>query len=144
MDSAAPHAPVTGEYPFSLPASSPALRQARIKGRTALTILGWPGSVPDAIHVLNVLVENALQHGVGPAEPAPLAVFLRITVARELIIEVSDPNPAFRHFAQAVDGELGRGLGQAKQLGATITWFLRPGQPGKTVRALLTPGPVAP
>ncbi|MFB7418212.1 hypothetical protein ACFC1L_26700 [Streptomyces sp. NPDC056210] len=42
---------------------------ARIKGRTGLTMLGWPGSQLDAVEVLAVLVINALEHGITPGPP---------------------------------------------------------------------------
>ncbi|MFI6730980.1 ATP-binding protein [Streptomyces atratus] len=132
---------VSGEARLLLPADPSALKVARINGRTILTTLSWHGNQHAAIDVLYVLVNNALKHALSPGEFAQdLDVWLRITEAHDLIIDVTDPDPAFPDFDQAVAGELGHGLWGAKHLGAAITWF--PADAGKTVRATMRPGRV--
>ncbi|MFJ7489647.1 ATP-binding protein [Streptomyces sp. NPDC097727] len=105
-------------------------------------MLGWPGSQHAAIDVLYVLVNNAMKHAFTPGAVAQGPdVWLRITRAGELHIDVTDPDPAFPDFSRAVAGELGRGLWGAKRLGAAITWF--PADGGKTVRATMRAGRVS-
>ncbi|MFV5995388.1 ATP-binding protein [Streptomyces sp. NPDC056231] len=97
------------------------------------------GEQHTAIAVLYVLVNNAMKHALTPGAAAQGPdVWLRIAVAGELLIDVTDPDPAFPDFDRAVAGELGRGLWGAKRLGAAITWF--PADGGKTVRATMRPG----
>lgn len=142
MEPAAVTAPVIRERPLPLPADRSAVYIARVKGRTLLTVMGWPGSQHAAVDVLYVLVNNAVQHGLTTGETGQsLDAWLRITEAHELLIDVTDPKPTFPDFDRAVGGELGWGLWGAKQLGATITWF-RDDSQGKTVRAVMQPGQV--
>ncbi|MFE9454047.1 ATP-binding protein [Streptomyces sp. NPDC006739] len=143
MRPAALTAPVLRELPLALPADTSAVNVARIKGRTLLTMLNWPGSVHAAIDVLHCLVDNAVHHGLTPGKQGQaLSVLFRVTQAHELLIDVSDPNPSFPHFDSAVNGELGRGLWDASRTGAHLTWFISPDFDGKTVRATLHPGRV--
>ncbi|MGC4950936.1 ATP-binding protein [Streptomyces sp. DT224] len=136
--------PVLRETRFALPADYSALAVARIDGRTRLTVLGWPGSQHDAVNVLYVLVRNALEHGVTP-DTQTFEVRLTVADGDELLVEVDDPNPKFPEFDRAIGGELGRGLWEAQRCGATITYFPADREGGgKTVRATLRPGPVAP
>ncbi|MFD7975279.1 ATP-binding protein [Streptomyces sp. NPDC059071] len=137
-------APVRHETALRLPADPSALTLAGIQGRTHLTLLNWSGNQHAAVSVLHVLVHNALQHGITPGPGQAIAVWLRVTQARELLIDVEDPNPEFPDFDKAVAGELGRGLWGARRLGAAITWM--PNAPGDTVgkivRAVMQPGEV--
>ncbi|MBA2949584.1 ATP-binding protein [Streptomyces himalayensis] len=59
-----------------------------------------------------------------------------------LVIEVSDPVPAFSRFDEVIkagpEDERGRGLHLIRQFGGEVTWFLRESG-GKTVRAVLQP-----
>ncbi|MFF2331798.1 MULTISPECIES: ATP-binding protein [unclassified Streptomyces] len=138
MQPAAAPAPVSRETCLLLPADLSALTLARIDGRTLLSLLCWHGSQHAAVDVLYVLVNNALEHAFTPGEAAQgLDVWLRVSWAGELLIDVTDP--AFPDFDRAAAGELGRGLWGAKQLGASITYFPATGQ-GKTVRATMRPG----
>ncbi|MFD8609633.1 hypothetical protein [Streptomyces sp. NPDC059631] len=137
---------ITQTYPLELPLGR-AERAARVKGRTALTILNWPGSVPDAVLVLTALVRNALQHGLGgPCAPAgALRAQLATTSAKRLLIDVADGNPAFPGFSAVRAGTAGgvmAGLirwGTIEDLICTVHDEPR----GKTVRAVLDAGAVA-
>ncbi|MFE7330319.1 ATP-binding protein [Streptomyces sp. NPDC057565] len=140
MEPAAAPPLVSREKRLLLPPDPSALKIARIQGRTLLTMLSWPGSQHAAIDVLYILVNNAMKHALTPGEAAQGPdVWLRITAAGELLIDVTDPDPAFPDFDRAVAGELGRGLWGAKRLGASVTYFSANGQ-GKTVRATMRPG----
>jgi hypothetical protein len=132
---------VSSETRLVLPADPSALRVARINGRTLLMWLGWRGDQHAAIDVLYVLVNNAFKHAFLPGETREGPdVWLRVTEADDLVIDVMDLVPEFADFDQAVAGELGRGLWGAKRLGAVITWF--PVAGGKTVRATMRAGRV--
>ncbi|WP_217163522.1 anti-sigma regulatory factor [Streptomyces sp. AC512_CC834] len=143
MKPAATTAPVLRELPLDLPADPSAVNAARVKSRTLLTMLGWPGNQHAAIDVIHCLVDNAVRHGLTPVEGVKrLDAGLGVTEAHELLIDVTDPNPSFPEFGKAIAGELGRGLWNATQHGAEITWFLNAKLGGKTVRAVMRPGPV--
>ncbi|MEU8531092.1 ATP-binding protein [Streptomyces sp. NPDC048629] len=146
MEPAALTAPVLRTMPLELPATSGASMSARISARELLTRVQWPGNVHAAVGVLNALVENAVEHGLtAGATGQRLGACLRVTEAQDLLIEVTDPNPTFPNFDQAVAGEEeGRGLWRAKQHGAQLVWFVDSDAASKTVRATLRPGRVAP
>jgi metal-dependent amidase/aminoacylase/carboxypeptidase family protein len=105
----------------------------------------WRGNIELAVAVANELTKNAVAYAMpGPLRDGP-AIALRLTVtdADELLIDVSDPLPEFPNFAAAVAGHTtGHGLWQAARLGATLIWFSNADTEGKTVRAMMTPGPV--
>ncbi|AKZ53311.1 putative kinase [Streptomyces ambofaciens ATCC 23877] len=134
-------APVVRTVTLKLPADTGAMPMARIRGRTLLTVLDWPGNVHAATDVLGHLVDNAVQHGHTPETTGRLReirVWLRVTEAHELIIDVADPHPGFEHFTDAVNGCTGRSLWNVRQQGAHLSWFLTPQCGGKTVRATMT------
>ncbi|MBC9718440.1 sensor histidine kinase [Streptomyces sp. TRM66268-LWL] len=135
----APLAPNIMWCELSLRADPVAVQAARIEGYTRVTLLGWSGNVRRAVDVLGILVSNALAHGITPGESEQIHVKLTRTEAQHLLLEVTDDNPSFPDFAQAVQGELGRGLWRARQLGAVVTWFLLQDASGKVVRAELRP-----
>lgn len=140
MDPVAGTAPVLREMPLELPPDPSAVTIARISGRTKLTMLDWPGNVHAAIDVLSCLVDNAVAYGLTAGRAGQgLSARLGITEARELIIDVTDPNPKFPNFTEAVDGTTGRGLWNARQHGARLSWFIASDFDGKTVRATLEP-----
>jgi hypothetical protein len=87
-------------------------------------------------------VHNAVDYGETYEHGEQIELRLSITVEGQLHIDVTDANPRFPGFEEALRGEHARGLGHVQELGARLTWFLRPDQFGKTVRATLTPGPV--
>ncbi|MGW6479506.1 ATP-binding protein [Streptomyces sp. NPDC055059] len=143
MQPAAATTPVLREMPLTLAADASAVSMARIKGRSWLTMLNWPGSVHAATDVLHHLVDNAMRHGFRNRTDLPgLDLCFRVTESHELLIDVMDPNPTFRDFDLAVGGELGRGLWAAQQAGARLTWFVGPDWNGKTVRATMQPSRV--
>ncbi|MFD5659862.1 ATP-binding protein [Streptomyces hirsutus] len=143
MDPAVVTAPVLREMPLQLPADSSAVTFARISARNMLTMLNWPGNVHAAIDVLHCLVDNAVQYGLTPGKAdQSLGARLSITEAHELLIDVTDPNPKFPNFLDAVDGLEGRGLWNARQLGARLSMSVTSDFEGKTVRATLNPGRV--
>ncbi|MFE9976197.1 ATP-binding protein [Streptomyces hirsutus] len=140
MEPAAVTAPVLRKIPMDLPADPSAAGIARIKARTLLTVLGWPGNLHAAIDVIHCLVDNAVQYGLTPGKASQnLGVCLSVTEAHELLVDVTDPNPAFPDFDKAVAGELGRGLWDVTQQGAVLSWFVNAEFDGKTVRAAMRP-----
>ncbi|MFE1206302.1 ATP-binding protein [Streptomyces sp. NPDC058762] len=142
MEPAAATAPVLRETLLKLPPDSSAVKIARVSGRTRLTMLDWPGNGHAAIAVLGALVDNAVTYGLTGAPGQGLSARLGVTEARELVIDVTDPNPKFPNFTEAVDGTIGRGLWNARQHGAQLSWFVASDFEGKTVRATFQPGPV--
>ncbi|MFE0773356.1 ATP-binding protein [Streptomyces sp. NPDC058861] len=136
-------APVRHESMLQVPGGPDGLGLADLRGRDALALLDWPGDRHAALEVLRVLAGNAVQHGITEQGPGPeLTIWLRVTAACELIIDVRDPSPKFPRFQQAVVGELGRGLWGARRLGAVVTWSPELEAGGKTVRAVMQPGEV--
>ncbi|MEU9355023.1 ATP-binding protein [Streptomyces griseoloalbus] len=143
MEPAAVTAPVLREMPLDLPPDSSAVTIARVSGRTKLTMLDWHGNGHAAIAVLGTLVDNAVAYGLTPGKTRQsLSARLGVTEAQQLIIDVTDPNPLFPNFAEAVDGTIGRGLWNARQHGARLSWFVASDFEGKTVRATFQPGRV--
>ncbi|MFE8940951.1 ATP-binding protein [Streptomyces sp. NPDC007872] len=136
-------APVRHESMLQVPGDLDGLHLAGIQGRTALALLDWPGDQHAALEALRILASNAVQHGITEQRPGRgLTIWLRVTAAHELIIDVQDPNPTFPRFQRAVVGEVGRGLWGARRLGAVVTWSPDLEKGGKTVRAVLQPGEV--
>jgi len=136
---------VTYEWSRELEAVPTASRLARLHTRTQLTMHHWQGNIEVAVAVASELTANAVVHAnPGPCHHGPaIALRLTVTEADELLIDVSDPLPEFPAFAAAVAGHTtGHGLWQAARLGAGLAWFIHAGTDGKTVRALMTPGPV--
>ncbi|MEU6070560.1 hypothetical protein ABZ864_40510 [Streptomyces sp. NPDC047082] len=132
-------------YPVELPVGR-AMWSARVKGRTALTMMSWPGSVPDAVLVFTVLVGNALQHGLCDACGSPTVLHGRLstTDAKQLLIDVEDPNPSFPYFSNVRAGAGGgvlAGLLQRHVITDLIYAVHAEGR-GKTVRAVLDAGAV--
>ncbi|MEV7676432.1 ATP-binding protein [Streptomyces sp. NPDC088752] len=137
-------APVRNETMIRVPADTSGLHLAGIHGRTAFAILDWPGDRQAAFDVLHSLASNALRHGITQGWPSPdLRIWVRVTKAHELIIDVKDPNPDFPKFETNVVGELGRGLWVVRRFGAKVSWAPDITEGGKTVRAVMQPGQVA-
>lgn len=126
-----------------LPGSIRAVRAGRLWIRAVLPALGWAGSVFKAAEVVTPLLDNGVHHGL-PDHARTQTLTLRVAVndAGELVLDVSDLNPSFPDFDAAVRGEKGRGLWQVAHLGARVTRFIPQEGTGKTVRAILAPGPV--
>ncbi|WP_229871215.1 ATP-binding protein [Streptomyces phaeofaciens] len=133
-----PSTPVVDRISMDLPADTSAPRMARIRTRSALTLLGWEGPTPAAVSVISTLVDNAIQHGQIPSATEKLDVVLSITADQSLLIDVVDANPSFPRFGEAVVGERGSGLWTAAQQGAVITYSVCQDFSGKTVRAALS------
>jgi hypothetical protein len=128
-----------------LPGDQTAVFGARIWIRIAVTALGWNGNVMRATEAVARLVDNGVRHGMPaevPRKERLVSLAVALTDAGELVIDVSDLEPAFPDFEAARRGEKGRGLWQVRHLGAQVTQFLARGGTGKTVRAVLAPGPV--
>ena len=127
-----------------LPGDQTAVFGARIWIRIAVTALGWKGNVMRATEAVARLVDNGVRHGMPaevPRKERLVSLEVALTDAGELVIDVSDLEPAFPDFEAARRGEKGRGLWQVSHLGAQVTQLPRRGT-GKTVRTVLAPGPV--
>ncbi|MFD6417568.1 ATP-binding protein [Streptomyces sp. NPDC060194] len=115
---------------------------ARLYVRRRLTLWRWEGDIEDAVLVASELLANAVRYGRLPAR----TVLLRLALDDDaLLIDVSDPVPAFPNFVAtppAPHADAGRGLAIVRTLATDLTWFLRD-PTGKTVRATLRPGGVA-
>ncbi|MER6616294.1 hypothetical protein [Streptomyces xantholiticus] len=137
-------AAVTYEWSRAFEAQPNSPQLARLHTRTRVTMAHWRGNHEAAAVVAGVLTANAVIH----ATPGPLGdrlsigLRLAITETGELLIDVSDPLPAFPDFAAAADGSRGRGLGQVARLGCRLSWFLTADSDRKVVRASMSPGPV--
>ncbi|MET7607073.1 ATP-binding protein [Streptomyces avermitilis] len=144
MQRPAASVPVLRDYPaIQLPGNPSAVTRARTIARSGITVLGWQGDVHAATEVVARLVGNGVAHGVVPHFPGKgVTIQLRINETRQLVIDVSDPNPKFPDFEAALQGEQGQGLWEVQRRHAEITWFIPPNGTGKTVRATMTPGPV--
>ncbi|MFI8194782.1 hypothetical protein ACIF8T_39840 [Streptomyces sp. NPDC085946] len=112
--------------------------------RRVVTVLGWNGDVLRAVEVAARLVDNGVRHGTPDGlalSERQLSLSAALEAAGALVIDVADLNPAFADFEAAVRGEKGRGLWQVAHLGAQVVRFLPHEGTGKTVRAVLAPGP---
>ncbi|MGV9812732.1 ATP-binding protein [Streptomyces cellulosae] len=145
MEPVASPVPTLRRYPaISLPGDASAASRVRTIARTGITVMGWKGSVHAGTEVVGLLAQNAVQHAVTDSSSQRVTVNLQLSESEQLIIDVHDPAPRFPGFQDAVGGEQGRGLWEAQQHGAAITWFLDPEAGGKVVRATMTPGVVEP
>lgn len=137
-------AAVTYEWSRTFAAKPSAPQLARLHTRTRVTMAHWRGNHEAAAVVAGVLTANAVIH----ANPGRLgdrqSIGLRLVLTEtgELLIDVSDPLPAFPDFAAAADGSRGRGLWHVSRLGCRLTWFLTADSDRKVVRAGMSPGPV--
>ncbi|WP_419995086.1 ATP-binding protein [Streptomyces boninensis] len=118
------------------------VRLTRIQARGVLTLWTWPGDVDDAVLIVSELVTNAIRH----AQVASELMRLRLAALEDaaLLIDVSDPSPAFGATAGTLspppppaEAENQRGLRLVERLGAKLIHFLRAEEGGKTVRARL-------
>ncbi|WP_329553719.1 hypothetical protein [Streptomyces sp. NBC_00696] len=128
-----------------LPGDQTAVFGARIWIRIAVTALGWNGNVLRATEAVARLVDNGVRHGMPakvPRKERLVSLEVALTDAGGLVIDVSDLESAFPDFEAARRGEKGRGLWQVSHLGAQVTQLLPRTGTGKTVRAVLAPGPV--
>ncbi|MCX5196144.1 ATP-binding protein [Streptomyces sp. NBC_00249] len=129
--------PVACEWSMSYTMVKGSVGLTRIHARRLLTACNWTGDVQDAVVIVSELVTNAIRH----AHKRGHVLGLRISVLEDhtLVIDVSDPVPAFPRTGGPAPGdqdEGGRGLLVTRALGAEVTWFLRR-HVGKTVRATL-------
>ncbi|MCZ4603491.1 ATP-binding protein [Streptomyces sp. Lzd4kr] len=145
LDPAETGAPIVRSFATQLPADPRALHMSRTWTRRVVTILGWHGDILRAVEAVSRLVDNGLKHGIPdgvPLSEQKLTLAAAIDEAGALVIDVSDLNAAFPDFQAAVLGEKGRGLWQVAFLGARVTRFVPHEGTGKTVRAVLAPGPM--
>ncbi|MBK3639479.1 hypothetical protein JHN46_02160 [Streptomyces sp. MBT33] len=138
--------PITTSFQTELPGKQSAVKMSRWWIRGCLPALRWEGPVLEAVGVVSRLVDNGFRHGLPPGAVNESRLVLRaaVTEAGDLVIDVTDPTPAFPDFAAAREGEMGLGLRRVAALGARLTWFLHSDGSGKTVRAVLAPGPISP
>jgi hypothetical protein len=132
-----PHRPQ--RFARSWPLQPATIRLAAIHARTWLAIWRWLGDQDNALRILRELVENAVKHPQGPPPDAQVELVLRITEDDELLMDVSDPDPTFPRFEDAVLASASTGLGLVQQLAEDITWGTPDIARGKTVRARLLP-----
>ncbi len=138
-------APAARSFTTQLPGDPRALYLSRVWVRRIVTVLCWRGDVLRAVEAVTRLVDNGVRHGIPSSVPPPeqqLTLSIATDDTGSLIIDVADLNPAFPDFEAAVSGERGCGLWQVASLGARVTRFLPHEGRGKTVRAVLAPGPV--
>ncbi|MGW0998690.1 ATP-binding protein [Streptomyces sp. NPDC002523] len=129
-----------------LPGIPRAVLTARFWTRTTVAAMGWNGDMLRAVEVVSRLVDNGVRHGLPthvPANDCRLSLTVSLTDADAMVFDVTDLMPAFPDSEAAIRGESGRGLWRVARLGARVTWFLPREGEGKTVRAVLGPGPVA-
>ncbi|MDW4909847.1 hypothetical protein RB628_32080 [Streptomyces sp. ADMS] len=117
------------------------MRQLRGVARSRLALRQWSGDIDSAVEVFARLAYNAVVH----AQPvngatAQMHVHLTFTEKGGLLIDVEDPSPGFPGAQAALRGEKGRGLRDARRLGADLTWFLAADGRSKTIRATLPSG----
>ncbi|MEU0942312.1 ATP-binding protein [Streptomyces canus] len=100
---------------------------------------GWPGDQDEALLVVHETVGNGVKH---PQQvPADGTVALALSIAEDgiLVVEVTDPDPRFPHFNEAIIAAPVTGLGRVRALGGEITWGTPDVEHGKTVRVRLPP-----
>ncbi|MET9105651.1 hypothetical protein [Streptomyces zhihengii] len=115
-------------------------QKARAEAHARLTAMRWPGPVEHATAVVGILADNANRHGRGGQRRFGVGLHVG---AGELTVDVTDGKSAFDAFDQVI-GHFGGSLWRARIMhGARLTWHLNHENPGKTVRAMLQPGPVA-
>ncbi|MFF3750506.1 ATP-binding protein [Streptomyces sp. NPDC002018] len=114
------------------------VRLIRMHLRRQLTVMGWHGDLEDAVVIASELASNAVKHAWIAGEL--LTVRAAVLDDSTLQIDVADPAGVFPGFGEMTyppaDVEGGRGLLLARNLGASLSWFLRESG-GKTVRAHL-------
>jgi hypothetical protein len=142
-----PAAPSAGPAPVwsqSFALAPVSVRRLLGAARSRLALRQWPGDIDSAVEVLARLAINAVVHA-QPANgtAAQMHVHLAFADGGGLIIDVEDPSPGFPDALAALRGEKGRGLREARQLGARLEWFLAADGRRKTVRATLPPGQVS-
>ncbi|MFJ8556988.1 ATP-binding protein [Streptomyces microflavus] len=134
-------APVEQEWSLGYSMVRGSVPLARIHTRRMLTLWQWDGDIEDAVLILSELAANAVRYARKP--DALVGVRLALLEDRMLLIDVSDPMPAFPGFGSIVAPTpaqvSGRGICLARALGARVGWFLSAGGSGKTVRAELLP-----
>ncbi|KPI02990.1 hypothetical protein OK074_5140 [Actinobacteria bacterium OK074] len=95
--------------------------------------MDWAGQQADAVLVVAELVENVVDH-VGPYGDGEVRLALTITDEEVLLIDVTDPDPEFDGFHEAVSVQKATGLGLVRELGADISWSAPEDVEEKTVR----------
>ncbi|MEU1280441.1 ATP-binding protein [Streptomyces sp. NPDC005805] len=93
-------APVAQEWSLGYSMVKGSVPLARIHARRMLTLWQWAGDVEDVVLILSELIANAVRHA---GEPGILAgVRLAMLEDGTLLIDVSDPMPAFPGFGSIV------------------------------------------
>ncbi|MFC9502685.1 ATP-binding protein [Streptomyces sp. NPDC057002] len=111
-----------------------AVRLARIHARTWLTTWRWAGDLDEALIVVVVLMDNAVKYAAAANAQGCVELALVLDEDENLVICVSDPNPKFEGFTEAVAAEKRSGLGLVRALGGEITWGTPDVDSGKTVQ----------
>ncbi|MET8983420.1 hypothetical protein ABZX85_48465 [Streptomyces sp. NPDC004539] len=137
--------PVVESLQAELPGDLAAVGTSREWTRGVCSSLGWNGSDVRAGEVAAHLASNAVRHGLPGTVPPQRHLLLRaaVTETGELVLDVTDHNPAFPHFDQESRAGSGRGMRRLARLDVRLTWFPRADGIGKTVRAVLPGGEAA-
>ncbi|MEU6349628.1 ATP-binding protein [Streptomyces sp. NPDC047072] len=123
------------------PVHPTAVRLARVHARTWLTMSGWPGDRDEALQVVHEIVDNAVLHPVDVLDDGMVELALSLSEDGDLVIEVTDPDPRFPGFTDAVNAGPDTGLGRVRALGGEIAWGTPDAEHGKSVRVRLRPSP---
>ncbi|MFF3378137.1 hypothetical protein ACFYXF_34940 [Streptomyces sp. NPDC002680] len=84
-------------------------------------------------------MKNAVEH-VGPQHPAgDIVLDLTVTEDETLLIAVTDQNPEFPGFIEAVSAQKSTGLPRVRELGGATTWRPSPDGDKKIVQVRLRP-----
>ncbi|MFJ5220152.1 hypothetical protein ACIP98_36370 [Streptomyces sp. NPDC088354] len=129
------------QWRWSFEANGSAGGNARVHTRTQLTMGHWPGDIEHAAQIAARMMDNADRHSQPPPR-ARLGLRLAVLDTGELLIEVSDPMPAFPNFATAITwepaiGEPPRGLWTVRKLGGRLSYAIADDGCAKTVQALV-------
>lgn len=135
------HADPLWQWRATFEANGSASGNARVHTRTQLTMGKWPGDIEHAARIAAQVMGNAERHS-SPPPRARMGFRLAVIATGELLIEVTDPLPAFPGFTQAVTwepsaGERHRGLWLVRQFGGRLSYAVAEDGLSKTVQVLM-------
>ncbi|MFC8705829.1 hypothetical protein ACFWNF_17680 [Streptomyces anulatus] len=137
---APPHpVPLVVEHRLTIRSYLPApdAQSARLQAVACLLAFAWSGPCGLAVQTVDQLVRNASEFG--RCSGGNIGLRVGLTEVDDLLIDVTDHNPEFPSFDEAVAGRVGQGLWRVTQYGAAVSWH--PHEHGKTVRAVMGGAP---